>query len=203
MTDEPKTRATPTRGYLSDTTTQVILRTAGNDSVVSLLDSDGATIIPTAIRERLAREMTIRLLVEGHSILAIAGGSGLPDRSLPTSKQKSTAPRALNRVKLAIANVRAVEMIRAEKAQGLKLGREDAQRRAEIEVRGFNEAEIEALSGLHAVKLEITRLAGGEQMTTEEALAAARARIGDGSVKPAVGEGQMEEIAAAVEQEAA
>jgi hypothetical protein len=175
----------PTRAYLSENATQIILRTDGNDTVIPLLDHGGEPRVPEMTQRLLAREMTAILLVRGLTIEQIAKGEGVPDRSLPVGRAKTTEPRKLNRVKQAIANVRAAEFIKLAKKAGDKLGATDAQKKAEAEVREFTDAEIEALSAVHAVRLEITKLAGGQQMTLEEAIQSARARVGDGSLRDA------------------
>src|ERR1700678_4387494 len=128
---EPKTRAAPTRAYFNATGSEIIFRTEGNDTTVPLLDEKGEPLIMAPIRDVLAREMTALLLLRGLSMDQIANGEGIPDRTLPTGKVKSAAPRALTRVKQAIANVRALEFIKEAKREGLKLGAADAQKRAE------------------------------------------------------------------------
>ena len=193
---EPKTRTAPTRAYFNATGSEIILRTEGNDTVVPLLDAKGEPLIMEAVRHALAREMTALLLLRGETIEQIIAGKGLPDRTLPIGKQKSAAPRALTRVKQAIANVRALEFIKEAKTAGLKLGRDDAQKRAEIEVRTFGDAEIDVLSGLPQVRLEGTRLSAvsAPALTFEEALIKARARIGDGI--PVTAEPESPEVVA-------
>jgi hypothetical protein len=176
---ETKTARHPTRIYYNQDRTAFLLRTDGNETMVPLFDARSEHRVPGPVRDALANEMIAQLLLRNFTMDQIIAGDGVMDRTLPVVKIKSNTPKSLPRIRQAIANVRAMELLRAVPAPRPKTAKETCQAEAEMWVREQPEAIIEALAPLEAVVIEIAKLRGGAQMTTEEALAAVHARIGD------------------------
>ena len=81
-----ETKRTQTRCYIREDGSALILRTGGNEQVIVIADADGNSLLGRPRIIRLAQEAMALLLLRGVTFNDIAGGQGLPDRSLPKGR---------------------------------------------------------------------------------------------------------------------
>ena len=140
------TRRMQTRCYIREDGSALVLRSGGNDRVIVIADADGNSLLGPHRIVRLAQEAMALLLLRGVTFNDIAGGQGLPDRTLPGEPKAKTDAKPLSLARQAIKDVRIADQTRAAraaaKAGGEKPDATAIAAEADAFVRGLTDAQV-------------------------------------------------------------